>query len=225
MDEINKKRRQKMILGRESGCSLALDFFAYSKEIGAVIPDVSGKGNDAIILGPVPGNLGWTLDGVDDVFSIADPANNSLDWAGGTTFHCRMWLKMNVLQQCYLIFKYEDAPLTGWGIYMSVAGAVSGRTRNSSWIDTPSFNVSVGEVFCVDFLGDGTNIKIFKNGVQQGVDVAQNRYLRNNSSLVIGGSYSNMNGSIGLVELYVGRFLSQAEITDKFENERLIFGV
>ncbi|MBI5133949.1 MAG: LamG domain-containing protein [Candidatus Taylorbacteria bacterium] len=117
-------------------------YWSFDEGAGTVAHDLSGRGNN----GAVANGMQWSLgkrgkavqgDGIDDVVSIPDPANGSLDFGASTDFTLSAWVKSSDLSNTPFIIDKRR----------TFGGAASGYTLQLSSVGLPSLRIA-----------DGTNV-------------------------------------------------------------------
>ena len=188
---------------------------------GSVLVDSSGQGND----GALQGNPTWVagqqalairLDGTGDYAVVPDDA--SLDISGPITIAA--WVRPETTGTQYLVKKATQGGTDGYELSLASSGKVFFRlnqktSANTYRIDSTTSYPADGTTWMhVAATYDGTTMRLYINGVQDGSVAGPASIVTNALGLGIGAQpdgVSQLQGALDDIRLY-GRALSAAEI-------------
>ena len=203
-----------------SGSALAGQWLA-NEGSGSTLVDSSGSGNN----GGLQGNPTWVtgqhgqairFDGSGDYAVVPDAS--SLDISGAITMAA--WVRPEKLATQYLVKKATNGGTNGYELSLSSAGKVFVRFNQLTSGDTfrvnstSSYPTNGTTWMHVAATYDGTTMKVYVNGVEEGSLAGPASIVTNNLGLGIGAQpdgVSQLQGAMDDVHLY-NRALSLAEI-------------
>ena len=210
------------LAGAASTASAPVGDWRMNEGSGTVLVDSSASANNGTIIGTptwVAGQHGQAIrfDGTTDYATVAD--NSSLDISGAITMAA--WVKPEKIATQYLIKKATMGATNGYELSLSSAGKVFVRFNQSTGPDTyrinsPTSYPTNGSTWMhVAATYDGTTIRLYVNGVQEGGNLAGPASITtNNLALGIGAQAdgtSKLQGAMDDVLLY-NTALSASEI-------------
>ena len=196
-------------------------YWSFDEGSGTSAEDQSGRGNDGALSGPT-----WTsscpirgclsFDGTNDKVTVAN--SDSLDFGTGPV-SVTFWFKTSANAEGFIVDTTQNL-LTYTGFFVDYRGdsvnkdldnrfcASTCNSRNG----TTAMNGNVWRFVAVS--RDGTNIRVFVNGVEESTGTDDRKNLTNNYDLVIGSSGSSiwLNGMLDDFRIY-SRALSASEIS------------
>ena len=187
---------------------------------GTTLVDSSGQGND----GALQGNPTWVagqqalairLDGTGDYAVVPDDA--SLDISGPITIAA--WVRPEKVATQYLVKKATQGGTSGYELSLATSGKVFFRLNQAASADT--YRINSGTSYPADGTTwmhvaatyDGTTMRIYVNGVEDGSVAGPASIVTNALGLGIGAQpdgVSQLQGAMDDIRVY-GRALSAAE--------------
>lgn len=211
--------------GNETGL---VAYYNFDERVGTVVKDITANGYD----GTIDGNVtrlnflgdGLSFDGIDGNNNITVLDNTALDL--NNTFTINSWFKTDEnsstgIQQ--IVNKYNavgDLRSYALGL-VDVSGvqkiqlAISPDGNSTSGLVVNSIsNIEIGKWYHVSATSDGSNIRIYINGILDNTVAYTQGLFKNNVNLKIGASISNIeafNGEISELSIW-NQALSELEI-------------
>jgi len=188
------------------------------EEDNAVTPltDSASTNNGAVTAGSLVsqiGKRGYALffDGANDIVVVADDASLNMT----TAITLAAWIKPSQQTTQRIIIKLLGTD--GYELFLASGGMVSFRINNTTRLNsTTSYPIDGNTWMHVAATYDGTNMKLYINGTQEGGDKASGNIRTNSVNLGIGselGGSKKFEGSIDDARIY-NRALSFSEIQE-----------
>ena len=194
---------------------------------GNTVFDLSGSGLDLPISGATYAGTGqskyFSFDGVNDYIGLQSGYTGL-----GNTFTISEWINPNSPVTFGAAFSSgtNTGSITGPTIYTDSAGGGDVIGSFNFGVGTANTSINADEWSLITFTGDGTTVKLYKDG--QLVDTAsQGIGTWNNGSFLMGenaGGSAQYSGKVAVLEVY-NVALGSTAITDLYENESPRFGV
>jgi len=232
---IKKRIKNKIQPIIEDGLVLHLDGRDFSNNpASAVWKDRSKEGNDATANGFAysnssgsDGNLGVTLDGVDDSFNCGNDESLILGSSGSieTFITINSWMSHydQIIWKRGASWKDIDYGLLRIGTDHQIIGTIS---NGSSYLATNGPKTSLltlGIKYHLVFTWNGSKAKMYTNGVLTGI-VSTSIVPLNTSANVLISTHYNLNASIYSIKLY-NKALSSSEIKSNYVNSMMPFAI
>jgi hypothetical protein len=211
--------------------SSASSLNSISNTNGTTWTDLSGNGNNGTLTnGPTYSSAnGGSLvfDGVNDYVTLTN-ASNQFDFPGD--FTVGLWIYPTQYHLTYqtMLDTYPGGATNGW-IFTTMYGStpvISWYTEGSSW-QPSSTAVTLNAWNYLLASRIGTNVKLYKNATEilSHSDSSNIRGGDLNIGVGLNGSYGNIFGRISNVQIYKGKGLTAAEISQNFNALRGRFGI
>ena len=202
--------------------SSATDFVNGTRPQNTLLNDLSGGSNTGTLINGVGFNEGGYLefDEVDDYVELGNPSSLQL----GSNFSITSTVKPDSVNWGYFFDKgYGTNNCLTFGTHSTSGGRWFFTTYyngyNYIYFGTPT----VGKWAYLSMTFDGTNIRVYENGVLMNTDSWTYDMLTNNTSIRIGGSSSNRKwgGGIATTKMY-DKVLSQTEVLQNYHQAPIV---